>query len=326
MSLALNGPHIQARSYRRGRSFKERRAVTLLVAHSAEGARTARDLGAFFHRATTGSSNAGIGQQGDYCTYVNYGDTSFANPPLSEEADTVELCGFARWSRAQWLAYPKMLETFAHWIAWRCAVRRIPIVKLSVAQLKAGKPGIVDHDDVSDAYHLSDHWDLGAHFPWDVVLPRAKQIAGVGAVKPPATVSVYVVRKGDTLSKIAAKFKTTVAVLAKANGIKDPDSIAVGQRIKVTAVKAPVKKTGVRGPFPLAKGHYFSTPASNRATHSGTNAQDREYIKMIQQDVGVTMDGYYGDETRSAVIDAQRRYGLRPDGVVGPITWARFAL
>ncbi|HEX8535822.1 MAG TPA: LysM domain-containing protein [Cystobacter sp.] len=48
-----------------------------------------------------------------------------------------------------------------------------------------------------------------------------------------AGVSNYKVRSGDTLSAIAARYNTTVAELAKSNGIKNPDKIAAGQTLKV---------------------------------------------------------------------------------------------
>lgn len=47
------------------------------------------------------------------------------------------------------------------------------------------------------------------------------------------TPSTYTVRKGDTLGAIAKKYKTTVAKIAKLNGIKDADVIRVGQKLKL---------------------------------------------------------------------------------------------
>jgi murein DD-endopeptidase MepM/ murein hydrolase activator NlpD len=48
-----------------------------------------------------------------------------------------------------------------------------------------------------------------------------------------ATASVHKVVSGDTLGRIAAFYKTTVDVLVKLNGIKDPNKIKVGQTIKL---------------------------------------------------------------------------------------------
>ena len=45
--------------------------------------------------------------------------------------------------------------------------------------------------------------------------------------------TTYTVKRGDTLSKIANMYKTTVAKLVKDNGIKNPDLIRVGQKIKI---------------------------------------------------------------------------------------------
>ncbi len=49
----------------------------------------------------------------------------------------------------------------------------------------------------------------------------------------PVTAKVYVVKAGDTLSGIAARFGTTVAVLQQLNGIKDPSLLHIGQKIKL---------------------------------------------------------------------------------------------
>lgn len=48
-----------------------------------------------------------------------------------------------------------------------------------------------------------------------------------------AASKVYTVEKGDTLSKIASKYNTTVLELAKLNNIKDVNKIYVGQKIKL---------------------------------------------------------------------------------------------
>ena len=47
------------------------------------------------------------------------------------------------------------------------------------------------------------------------------------------TTEIYTVKKGDTLSGIAKKYKTTVNKLKKANNIKDVNKIYIGQVIKI---------------------------------------------------------------------------------------------
>ena len=49
----------------------------------------------------------------------------------------------------------------------------------------------------------------------------------------PKEESVYTVERGDTLSGIAASFKTDYKTLAEYNNIPDPNVIHVGQRIKI---------------------------------------------------------------------------------------------
>ncbi|WJQ02854.1 phage tail family protein [Geobacillus stearothermophilus] len=64
------------------------------------------------------------------------------------------------------------------------------------------------------------------------------------------TYTTYVVKSGDTLSGIAAKFKTTVKTLQQLNGIKDPNRIYVGQKLKVAS------KTTTKEVVPTHVGDY----------------------------------------------------------------------
>jgi LysM repeat protein len=43
--------------------------------------------------------------------------------------------------------------------------------------------------------------------------------------------NTYIVQRGDTLGRIAARFNTTIATLAQLNGITNPNTIFVGQRL-----------------------------------------------------------------------------------------------
>lgn len=98
----------------------------------------------------------------------------------------------------------------------------------------AGEPRIGDHDawqftwtakvpgvagDVDMSYFYKDFTD--------------KTAAPVKKPTTSATETVYTVKRGDTLSAIAAKFGTSHGVLAAYNGISNPDKIRVGQKIKI---------------------------------------------------------------------------------------------
>ncbi|MGE5601533.1 MAG: L,D-transpeptidase family protein [Nitrososphaerales archaeon] len=57
------------------------------------------------------------------------------------------------------------------------------------------------------------------------------------APKPPTSApatGTYIVQRGDTLAKIAARFGTTIQNLMRLNGITNPDRIWVGQRLRVS--------------------------------------------------------------------------------------------
>lgn len=58
--------------------------------------------------------------------------------------------------------------------------------------------------------------------------------------------TVYTVKRGDTLSAIAAKYGTTYQKLAAYNGIKNPNIISVGQQIKIPGNKTEAPTPAVK--------------------------------------------------------------------------------
>ncbi|RJQ79969.1 N-acetylmuramoyl-L-alanine amidase [Pseudonocardiaceae bacterium YIM PH 21723] len=160
--------------------------VRLLVVHTAEGARTAQSLGDFFARTDVeASSHVGIDANSveQYVPYDRASWTVLSANPISEN---VELCGFAHWSREQWLstgmvdgcANPRaMLDRLAGWLAERVQARGIEIKKLSPHQVAAGDWGICGHVDWTVGTGDGTHTDPGPAFPWDYVITRANQLA-----------------------------------------------------------------------------------------------------------------------------------------------------
>jgi murein L,D-transpeptidase YcbB/YkuD len=52
------------------------------------------------------------------------------------------------------------------------------------------------------------------------------------------------------------------------------------------------------------------------------NKKDNNVIK-VQQKLGISADGYFGNNTLDAVKKFQGNNGLKQDGIVGPATWAK---
>lgn len=82
-----------------------------------------------------------------------------------------------------------------------------------------------------DTAHAADYgqWGISHGATTPPVTPPRKPPK---PIKKPVTV-VYVVQRGDTLSGVAQRYKTTVTAIVKANGIKNANLIYVGQRLVI---------------------------------------------------------------------------------------------
>jgi Tfp pilus assembly protein FimV len=63
--------------------------------------------------------------------------------------------------------------------------------------------------------------------------PRAATGTQTGVTGPQAQRRFYVIRSGDTLETIAARFQTTVEDLVELNPNIDPNALQPGQRIRI---------------------------------------------------------------------------------------------
>ena len=116
---------------------------------------------------------------------------------------------------------------------------------------------------------------LPAPAPKLTILPEANAAPPVGIVtttsttEPPTTTSMpgsqtYTIDAGDTLTKIANRYGTTVATLLALNRFADPNNIGVGQRIVV-----PAPATTTTPPATTA-----STPSSATTTTAPADTTD----------------------------------------------------
>ena len=167
-------PNMLLRSSTRGRY-----GVRVLALHTTEGILRAQDLRAW--ASWTGSSHASADDTGALLTpangFVPYHLAAWTLRSGNPWSENIELCGFASWTRPEWLSRRALLEAAAQWLADRSVARGIPLVKITAQQYRAGASGVIDHDDHTDGYNDGTHWDVGENFPWDVVIPRARAIA-----------------------------------------------------------------------------------------------------------------------------------------------------
>lgn len=158
------------------------------------------------------------------------------------------------------------------------------------------------------------------------IIAEYNRLAGKPSV---AGARVYVVKRGDSLSGIAKAHKTTVAELVKINGIKNPNIIAIGQKITlpVGGASAPAKPAA---PKPAA-------PARPKANLALDWSWGPEVTKALQRVLGTPVDGIISGQYRTATTRAvfgvrygkggsvmiralQRKLGVAADGLLGPAT------
>jgi LysM repeat protein len=132
--------------------------------------------------------------------------------------------------------------------------------------------------------------------PGQVLRVKASKAAAARAAAKAAR-QRYTVRSGDTLSGIAARLGTTQAALLKANRLRNPNSLQVGQRLSVPARAAKAK----------AKARFSSNTFEGRTyPNAVVNAANRNRAHLRR--VGVPSRA----QTRQMIINTARRHGVDP--------------
>jgi N-acetyl-anhydromuramyl-L-alanine amidase AmpD len=161
----------RARWFTKGRTAPIR-VVVIHDMEASEAGDTAERVAQYFHTTSTKASAHICVDNDSAVRCVDDDDTAWAAPGCNHVGLQLEIAGYARQSRAEWLddyskaALGQAAKVTAAW----CVAYDVPVVHLTVAQLKAGKRGIVGHVDVSNAYKRTDHGDPGPGFPWDYFL------------------------------------------------------------------------------------------------------------------------------------------------------------
>ncbi len=166
-------PFVPAKNFTK---VARKRGVRVIVIHSMEAPEKG-DTAEYF-RTTTRQASAHICVDNNsivQCVLDN--DIAWAAPGANSDGIQIELAGFARQRREDWLdPYSTLvLENAANAAAQYCLKYDIPVVRLS-DQALGGKlaKGLVSHAQVSEVFKKSDHTDPGTGFPWDYFLGRVQ--------------------------------------------------------------------------------------------------------------------------------------------------------
>ncbi|MGY5127264.1 peptidoglycan-binding protein [Streptomyces nigrescens] len=152
----------------------------------------------------------------------------------------------------------------------------------------------------------------------DEILKAAGASGGGSSDSGSRSTTTYTVKKGDTLSSIAAKYKTTVAKLVSLNGLKDPNKLSVGQRLKVSGATSPTKPA--YEPFP-GSAFFHGGRTSRIITAMGQ--------RLVAEGCGAYRSGP-GPNWTNADRESYRRWqkklgysGADADGIPGKASWEK---
>lgn len=135
--------------------------------------------------------------------------------------------------------------------------------------------------------------------------------------KPPApAVKEHKVVSGDTLTSIAKKYKTTVAVLVKLNKLANPNELDLGQIIKLPGTTAPPKP--VYEPFPGAA--FFHTGRTSQIVTAMGRRLVAEGCSRYSSGPGPSWTN--ADKASYAAWQRKLGYsGAAADGIPGKTSW-----
>lgn len=167
--------------------------VIWIALHTAEGSRNKEDLYAFFNRGQHASSHVGIDGRGvaDWVDRSRSAWTLLNGNPISVNA---EICGFAKWTRAQWLSTGtvdgcynprQIVRNVAWWVLRESRALGIPLEYIGTGGVRSRRSGIIMHWDYSKGTGNGDHWDIGREFPFDVMFQDIRELQGVAAPATP---------------------------------------------------------------------------------------------------------------------------------------------
>jgi N-acetyl-anhydromuramyl-L-alanine amidase AmpD len=183
-----NWPFVQARWFTPFTAG--RRRVRVIVIHDMEFTERSDAAEVIAHdfatRPATSKASAHICVDNNSIVQcVKDNDIAYAAPGANRDGIQIELAGYGRQSREQWLDQygVALLALAADATAQYCLKYDITPVQLTNKELADGAKGIVGHFQVSAVYKQSDHTDPGSYFPWDYFLKLVLSFYNVRRVR-----------------------------------------------------------------------------------------------------------------------------------------------
>lgn len=147
--------------------------------HSTEGANAEGAASWFANPKSEGSAQLVIDAEHCFRTLPDL-MVPWAAPGLNTQGIHIELAGYARWTKSEWMTHPKELDRAAYKTAVRCNQYKIPVRWVGPIKLRLRWRGLTTHADVTKAWPLlarkyGSHTDPGEGFPKDRFLLLVKQ-------------------------------------------------------------------------------------------------------------------------------------------------------
>lgn len=169
-------PYVEAANWQRNAPPQSKRLIVIHCMEAAEASTTAESVAAWFagKRGETPQTSAHFCVDSDSVICCLHSDRiAWHAPGANKDGIGIELAGYARQSREDWLdAYSTaMLQLAAKLVRALSRRHGIPLTFVDVAGVRGQQlRGVTTHAVVSEAFGKSSHTDPGPHFPMDLLL------------------------------------------------------------------------------------------------------------------------------------------------------------
>lgn len=155
----------------------------------------------------------------------------------------------------------------------------------------------------------------GSNTIWRKHLAEKGEIRSAGDLRPGMAVFKWKAQTPAKFSDALGDF-CHIGLVTRTNPLRIVHASTEGMRVKADSKLGKWKYWGVLAQAPLA--------ASCPTLRKGDRGADVTALQqaLISAGFDLAADGIFGPVTRRCVIAFQRRNGLVPDGIAGPMTWS----